>query len=189
VKSVNTNGIFSFFHNLVNQVVYTDETAICVTQRQSQFVRKCPGQRFRHEHLALRSGYPVKVMFWGSFSGKGLGSLHVCQGTINSQAHISILQQHLLRTAASWFPDSPWTLLQDNAPCHNSRLTKKWLQDHDVQLMSWPANSPDLNPIENLWGMLKQKLRKTNSSSKAHLIEKTLNVWNNDSELKTCVQH
>ena len=124
-------------------------------------------------------------MFWGYFSDAGLGPLHPCVGTVNTSAYISIMEHQLLPTAACWFENiDDWIFVQDNAPCHNSKTTKKWFADKGVCLMEWPANSPDLNPIENLWGVLKQKLLRMGSLNKQHLVDNVTKIWNEDDGLK-----
>ena len=50
--------------------------------------------------------------------------------------------------------------LQDSAPCHKSKKVTKWFQDHpEIELIKWPGNSPDLNPIENCWNWMKNELK------------------------------
>ncbi len=57
--------------------------------------------------------------------------------------------------------DADFIFQQDLAPTHTAKCTKSWFNDHGVTVLDWPANSPDLNPIENLWGIVKRKMRDT----------------------------
>ncbi len=50
--------------------------------------------------------------------------------------------------------------MQDNAPIHTARVVKSWLREENIQLLDWPPYSPDLNPMENLWGLLKSGIYK-----------------------------
>jgi transposase len=69
--------------------------------------------------------------------------------------------------------------MQDNDPKHTSKKAKEWLRVQNVRVLSWPANSPDLNPIENLWRYLEMKLRerKTRFSNKDDLWEILQEEW------------
>ncbi len=57
------------------------------------------------------------------------------------------------------FKDADFIFQQDLAPAHTAKSTKRWLNDHGVGVFDWPANSPDLKPIEKLWGIVKRKIR------------------------------
>ena len=59
----------------------------------------------------------------------------------------------------------------DNAPAHTARLTQQWLDDNDVQCMMWPAQSPDLNIIENLWDHIGKQILKDRPADKPALIQ------------------
>ncbi|GFU80847.1 uncharacterized protein TNCV_3728851 [Trichonephila clavipes] len=59
----------------------------------------------------------------------------------------------------------------DNAPFHRAKVVQKWLEDHSVNRMNWPGQSPDLNPIESLWFKIGYEISKKNPSNKRELIE------------------
>ncbi len=61
-----------------------------------------------------------------------------------------ILEHFMLPSADQLFKDADFIFQQDLAPAHTAKSTKSWLNDHGVGVLDWPANSPDLNPIENL---------------------------------------
>ncbi len=65
----------------------------------------------------------------------------------------------MLPSADQLFKDVDFIFQQDLAPAHTAKSTKSWLNDHGVGVLDWPANSPDLNPIENLCGIVKRKMR------------------------------
>ena len=56
------------------------------------------------------------------------------------------------------FPQRSFIFQHDNAPCHRLASTVSFLEDHNICLIDWPANSPDANPIENLWHIIKSKI-------------------------------
>ncbi len=65
----------------------------------------------------------------------------------------------MLPSADQLFKDTDFIVHQDLAPAHTAKSTKSWLNDHGVGVLDWPANSPDLNPIENLWAIVKRNIR------------------------------
>jgi hypothetical protein len=72
-----------------------------------------------------------------------------------------IYDKRLLPIAEEWFgkDTSTWVLQEDNDPKHTSNLARAWREEHKVVRMTWPAQSPDQNPIENIWVLVKNELR------------------------------
>ncbi len=94
---------------------------------------------------------PASLMVWGCISAYGMGSLHVLEGTMNAERYIKVLEQHML--------PSRWRLFQqDNAKPHTAAITTAWLRSRRVRVLKWPACSPDLSTIENIWHIIKWKI-------------------------------
>ncbi|GFU80136.1 transposable element Tcb1 transposase [Trichonephila clavipes] len=66
----------------------------------------------------------------------------------------------------------------DNAPCHRAKVVQKWLEAHTVNRMNWPGQSPDLNPIDNLWFKIGYVISKKKHSDKRELIEALIFSFN-----------
>ncbi len=81
--------------------------------------------------------------------------------TVNTAIYQDILEHFMLPSADKLYGDADFILQQDLAPAHTAKGTKSWFNDHGVTVLDWPANSPDLNPIENLCGIVKRKMRVT----------------------------
>ncbi len=109
----------------------------------------------------LKSGvkFPQSVMIWGTMSSAGVGPLCFWKTNVTAPIYQEILEQFMLPSADQLFKDADFIFQQDWAPAHTAKSTKSWLNDHGVCVLDWPANSPDLNSIENLWDIVKSKIR------------------------------
>ena len=105
-------------------------------------------------------------MFWGSFTAKGQGHLIMT----NSDKYKATLQSHLLPVLERDFADGDCIFQQDLAPCHTSKKMRTFFEEKDITILDWPGNLPDLNPIENLWAIIKRRIKKTDCSTEPKLI-------------------
>ena len=99
------------------------------------------------------------VMIWGCFSKAGIGQICLCEGRMNQAKYKVVLEKNMLPSALTMFPNSEECFFQQgNAPCHTAMSVKVWMKDQQIRTLSWQAQSPDLNPIENLWNVIKRKM-------------------------------
>lgn len=170
-----------------SRVIFSDETSMEIGKPSRQIrVWRNTRERFNAECLVptFKSGRR-SVMVWGCFVGEIKGPLVFCdefreeKEKITAKTYLKILEAHLLPFQRIVYDlSSPHLIFQqDNAPIHTAKIVTKWFEEKNIETINWPANSPDLNPIENIWRLLKDNIQKhesfprTVTELKATLIE------------------
>lgn len=103
----------------------------------------------------------MKVNVWACFCGRGLGYMHIFNGKLNAKLLRSILINNLLPSAKLHFsfdPPEQWYFQHDNDRKFTGNLVQTWLHNNGIPLLDFPAYSPDLNPIENLWNDMARRV-------------------------------
>lgn len=162
------------------KVLFSDESHFYVHGQRSQYVRRSEGEKVRDSHIDHFVKHPQKQMFWGCFSYYGVGALHPVQGMMRSPQYIEVLQRRAVPELKKTFPDGSGVFQQDLAPCHTSKMVKTFFNTNQITILDWPGNSPDLNPIENMWSICKQRLRGMDCTTKEKLIQALIQVWYRD---------
>ena len=158
-----------------NQMIVSDETVF-----RAHEIRKFFWQRPGKRKVCRTIKYSVKINAWGCLSKSGFGRI-VCfkNNLISSFLCNSIYRYAFLPTARRHFGRSQnWYLLEDNDPKHRSKFSIKWKKKQGIQTLPWPSRNPDINPIENLWSLLKVKVAARHPTTTKELIKAIKTEWN-----------
>ncbi|GFW86031.1 transposable element Tcb2 transposase [Trichonephila clavipes] len=172
-------------HNWTEQdwacVLFSDESRFSLSSDcRRQLIRRESGTAYRPENIQEKDRYPTcSTMVWAGIMINGRTRLHVvANGTMTGQRYIDeVLLPHvrLFRGAVG----DKFIFMDDNATCHRTLAVQDCLDSEGIQRLVWPARSPDLNPIENVWNALGRQVADRNypPTNKNTLIRALTEEW------------
>lgn len=176
-----------FWNEEWDNIIWSDESRYLLFENDGQqWVWREPHEKYDVDCLVptVKSGNNG-VMIWGCFVKNKLGPLVVLDGKITGEVYKNLLDSHLLPFIESLDETITFSFQDDNAPVHRANLVLEWKEENLIPSIPWPAQSPDLNPIEHLWDHLGRKVHehKPRPKNKNELItvlkEEWLNIENN----------
>lgn len=120
-------------------------------------------------------------MVWACFTAKGVGYMTKIEGDLDVELYTKIVDDEFLQTLEYYgYSKNEVVFQHDNDLKHTSRLAKMWFEEYEVEVLEWPPQSPNLNPIEHLWFGLKRRLQSYQEESKSmyELWERVQETWN-----------
>jgi transposase len=157
-----------------DQIIFSDECTI----------RLGPIKRWRWQLKGSRKVFrtvkhPGKINVWGCFTRHGFGQIVCFKQNLTSKFLCEqIYAKALRRSIRELFGRDPdFQLLEDNDPKHRSNASKEWKRENGIHYLPWPSASPDINPVENLWNILKIRVATKKPKNVPNLIRLIKQEW------------
>ena len=119
-------------------------------------------------------------MFWGCFSWHGFEPIVPIEGSVNGQTYAKVINKYVIPTLHKYFPNGNGIFQKDNIPPHHLKVAVTACENAGIVILDWLAQSPDLNPIKNIWAEMKMMVhRRTPPPSNIKVLESYVkDAWN-----------
>lgn len=183
-KEKRLNWARTYLHDNFDNVIWTDETTVQLETHKRYCYRK-EGSKPRPKP---RAKHPVKVHVWAGISKQGATEVCVFEGIMDASLYCEILEKTLLPFIREKFPcPNSHRFMQDNDPKHTSKAAQAFFAKSNVNWWKTPPESPDMNPIENLWHELKEFMRReVKPQNKQELVDGINRFWTTIDVHKCC---
>ena len=159
------------------KVIWTDESPFVLRHNRRKFVIRKKAEKHKPFAMTGTVKHDKKINVWGCFTFHGVGDFHWILGIMDQHVYRQILIHHVRPSAQRLFPDGGFIFQQDNDPKHTARSVKEYLQNTGRSLLEWPAQSPDLNPIENPWCIIDLRTEDREPKNEEELFEILKEAW------------
>jgi hypothetical protein len=155
-------------------IIFTDESTVEV-DLSGTGIWRIRGV-YPSEVFFRKDAHPVHVMVWGGIGPNGYRTpLIRCPSSVNGEAYITFLANYrIIADLDLRFGNRGYFFQQDNAPAH---CIHRDVLGNFVNLLDWPARSPDLSPIEQIWAYIKKMLKRKAFKTADELFAEISEVW------------
>lgn len=162
--------------------IFTDEKCFKSSQHGRLNLWRYNSTRYTEDHVVPNfSSGRISANIWGWMSADGVGELVLLPSRANATHYLSVLEDSMLPSVRTVYPADELpevSYVQDNARTHTARIVNEWFNRHsDIVVIPWPARSADLNPIENLWGLMVQRWENRNERTKEAIENHCRIIW------------
>ncbi|KAL4469102.1 hypothetical protein ABPG72_005872 [Tetrahymena utriculariae] len=153
----------------LENVFFADEMGINIKDTHAKHAWVLPGKKVKTQKPEI----DLKLNCWAAISRVGATSLHIFQENLNQQVYQDILKEH--KSEMEKLYPKGYTFIHDNYKPHLS--SESWMKQNQMEIEKFPTYSPDLNPIENLWGVLKNQVQFDAPKTEEELINSLQTNW------------